>query len=489
MWRDRARMAMITQAGVDKLTAGLRAGFDAENEESRRARRLRRAARGRSFDPEQERRENLVELERRSQQAQDIGRAEQGVRQRYAFDPVFSGPTQLFDAGDVSTLPASVLARHGSMAPAEMVRTERQRVNAAGGTWGAAEEFDAGRALGSRSMMQRAAQGESMPSPPEVVARRSQARATDVQFDVDEDPAQRIGLGRVRETLHQARRRGEVSFDPGADPLSASTELEIKRSATNARPAQGEGVTRALAVRRSLVAPTFDLQEKEAAKEQRAEDRQSRIESQRFSSYKGRSQAAEDIAKRSAGNLAAFDKSPEGQELAGLRRSIARDEQLAGEKLGPVRALFDFGRQSGDSTPEAEQASERVRQSRARLDALQQRRDRLERAAKEGEEIARTARGDLVGAIQNLPTRSFDLAPADQKPTPSPSRKVYASPFASEIADLDRVISSRTGDGTALEQAGRRRLRLQAMELQDMLDKGVITQEEADRRAAVLLGR
>lgn len=82
----------------------------------------------------------------------------------------------------------------------------------------------------------------------------------------------------------------------------------------------------------------------------------------------------------------------------------------------------------------------------------------------------------------------------------------YSSPYAGDIADLGRQIAeqkaeiaggdTRTGflgigksRQGVIDGATQRRLQLQAMELQDMLEKGTITQEEADRRAAVLMRR
>ncbi len=81
----------------------------------------------------------------------------------------------------------------------------------------------------------------------------------------------------------------------------------------------------------------------------------------------------------------------------------------------------------------------------------------------------------------------------------------YRSPYADQIADLGGRIAEqqsaieggdrRTGflgigssRAAIADQAMRQRLRLQAMELQDMVMRGAITKEEADRRASLLMG-
>ncbi|MBI2497949.1 MAG: hypothetical protein HYV75_08595 [Opitutae bacterium] len=105
-------MAMITQAGVDKLIRPLRDRFDLEND----------------------RRDLAVEVERLGQQAEDLTHERQAVRERYANDPVFRGPTQLFDAPDIMDLPASIGRGGLRMSPSELVRTEKQRVQGGGRT-------------------------------------------------------------------------------------------------------------------------------------------------------------------------------------------------------------------------------------------------------------------------------------------------------------------------------------------------------------------
>lgn len=45
-----------------------------------------------------------------------------------------------------------------------------------------------------------------------------------------------------------------------------------------------------------------------------------------------------------------------------------------------------------------------------------------------------------------------------------------------------------TSRKSVVDEATRKQRRLQALELQDMLAKGVIDQAEADRRASVILG-
>lgn len=80
----------------------------------------------------------------------------------------------------------------------------------------------------------------------------------------------------------------------------------------------------------------------------------------------------------------------------------------------------------------------------------------------------------------------------------------YRSPYAEDIAELGRKIAEQqaeqdggdlhtgflnlTSRKTVVDEATRKKRRLQALELQDMLAKGVIDQTEADRRASVILG-
>lgn len=91
--------------------------------------------------------------------------------------------------------------------------------------------------------------------------------------------------------------------------------------------------------------------------------------------------------------------------------------------------------------------------------------------------------------------------PTTSGPSPAPS---YRSPFSSDIARLGKAeaadLAAIEGGDTrkgflninsrqdAAGQAQRQRLKLQALELQDMVSKGVIDQDEADRRADGLMG-
>jgi hypothetical protein len=82
----------------------------------------------------------------------------------------------------------------------------------------------------------------------------------------------------------------------------------------------------------------------------------------------------------------------------------------------------------------------------------------------------------------------------------------YKSPYGDRVADLDAKISEHeaelgAGDERsgflglggsrkeAVEKLKRQRLGMRAMELRDMVDQGVLTQEEADRRANHLLSQ
>lgn len=93
-----------------------------------------------------------------------------------------------------------------------------------------------------------------------------------------------------------------------------------------------------------------------------------------------------------------------------------------------------------------------------------------------------------------------DLRAMEQRLT----RDRYASPYAADIADQGRIIAreqsamaggdKRTGflgigrsRQGVVDGARRQMQQLRAMELQDMLEKGIITQQEADRRAALLM--
>lgn len=182
-------MAMITQSGVDLLTRGTRAQFAAENKARQRKRRLAQAASGNyQFDP----RDTAVEVERLRQQQEDLNAEGQGVRDRYATDPVFGGPTQLFDASNIMDLPAGVLQRHGRMGVSEMVKTEKDRVNGGGRSgwtfdpqtgqtksngWTNKDEYAAGEALGSSNMMDNAMEADAQRMAPEIVAKAKIAQA------------------------------------------------------------------------------------------------------------------------------------------------------------------------------------------------------------------------------------------------------------------------------------------------------------------------
>ncbi len=198
-------MAMITQRGVDRFTAATRGRFDAENEQFDRSQALKRAARraSLSFEVDPEKRmaamredavANAVRTERTRQQVMEVNREGQGVRDRFS-DPAgteFQSSQRLFDAGDVSILPEAVLARHGRMAPSELVRTERDRVNGGGRAgwdydaregveksrgWDFEDDFNAGQALGSRKMMDAAVEGAAAQRAPELVDANKLAEA------------------------------------------------------------------------------------------------------------------------------------------------------------------------------------------------------------------------------------------------------------------------------------------------------------------------
>lgn len=146
----------------------MRQRFDAENQQFDRTQRLKRAASGRppSFDIGEAAAERAVKMERLRQQDQDLRRAEQGVRGRYADGKEFQSSQRLFDAEDVSLLPEAVLARHGRMAPSELVRTEKDRRR---GDWSLEDDFSAGAALGSQKMMDAADEAAARPRSFELV--------------------------------------------------------------------------------------------------------------------------------------------------------------------------------------------------------------------------------------------------------------------------------------------------------------------------------
>lgn len=217
-------MAIITQRGVDRFTKATRDRFAAENEQFDRAQRLKRAARGpMNFDPEEDAAARRVQMERARQQQQDLMREQQGVRERYA-DPKgqeFQSSQRLFDAEDVSILPEAVLARHGRMAPSELVRTERDRVNGGGRAgwtfdaregverangWGAEDDFTAGAALGSRKMMDSAVEQASDRRAAELVDENKLAEA-------DYANGMRVNRAKRVRDFDVATARGQV---PGA---------------------------------------------------------------------------------------------------------------------------------------------------------------------------------------------------------------------------------------------------------------------------------
>jgi hypothetical protein len=94
--------------------------------------------------------------------------------------------------------------------------------------------------------------------------------------------------------------------------------------------------------------------------------------------------------------------------------------------------------------------------------------------------------------------------PVDQA-TKMAGISAYKSPYADDISDLGRTIAehqseidsgdSRTGflnmnsRQDIIDQAQRQRKRLQGQELQDMLANGVIDEDEANRRANLILKR
>lgn len=260
-------MATITQRGVDRFTAGTRQRFSAENEQFDRTQRLKRAARGPSFDMEGEAAARRVQMERLRQQTQDVNREAQGVRERFA-DPrgqEFQSSQRLFDAEDVSILPDAVLARHGRMAPSELVRTERDRVNGGGRSgwdydaregaekskgWDFEDDFNAGQALGSRKMMDAAVEGAAAQRAPELVDANKLAEA-DYANGMRRDRAKKVrdfDVATARGQVPAAMvRTGDYAFGSGGSMSRGGMNFDVPmgigqgRTASMRRPVGQSG--------------------------------------------------------------------------------------------------------------------------------------------------------------------------------------------------------------------------------------------------------
>lgn len=129
-------------------------------------------------------------------------------------------------------------------------------------------------------------------------------------------------------------------------------------------------------------------QAKQAKIQARLLAQQTELPAKELTAARSDNAAANQVARAHAKALKDFDTSDDGAQLAGLQSQTTRDRATAQEKEGMLRAAFDFNRQTGDATPEAEDAAARIEQNRARLDALAQTRARLEQRAKQAAEIA-----------------------------------------------------------------------------------------------------
>ncbi len=91
-------------------------------------------------------------------------------------------------------------------------------------------------------------------------------------------------------------------------------------------------------------------------------------------------------------NLKAFDEGPEGLELAQLQAGVGRDAKKAEEKVGFIRGALTPGVEAGEPTAEAKEAAGRLGLNQERLDALAERRARLERQARDSDDMLQKAR-------------------------------------------------------------------------------------------------
>ncbi len=107
-----------------------------------------------------------------------------------------------------------------------------------------------------------------------------------------------------------------------------------------------------------------------------------------LSRARGENAAAVQVARAHAKALKQFDAGPDGAALGTLQGQMQRDVAKAPEKLGMIRAAFDFNRETGDSTPEAEESQKRIEANKDRLEDLTEKRARLEQPAKQAAAIA-----------------------------------------------------------------------------------------------------
>lgn len=234
-------------------------------------------------------------------------------------------------------------------------------------------------------------------------------------------------------------------------------------------------------VMRYQAAQTLAAQKRAAADQKKTDAINERLRKQELDApnviYR---QVHADAAQHSA-ELSRFHGSPGGKELKGYEKEFPDDAETAKATLSPFSAAFDFSRQTGDLTPEAEEAQVRL----ARMADLRQRRDRLEKL-----------KADSAGRLQKLDDERNGVA-ADPTPTTGlagstrPDVQLAQSPSVSpeglvrmknRAADLQTTLDEGAGN---LAAPVRVRLRAQIDALNKGFDAGLSKQSpDVQRRIA-----
>ena len=201
---------------------------------------------------------------------------------------------------------------------------------------------------------------------------------------------------------------------------------------------------------------------------------------------------------------ASRDTNRQGQIQANLRHqdSIAAQERASASRDADPREVLARAKASKELS---------TLQNPPPLSEIDQLKDKVARAKLEKEFAATQAPAQVPTAKVRQPIgekgfAEYEVPATDLEATVGKLQAgAYKSPFADQIADLTTKTTSQqaaidSGDnrtgflgiGTSragiVDQNQKQLMRLQAKELQDMVQKGAINQAEADRRANALMG-
>lgn len=197
-------------------------------------------------------------------------------------------------------------------------------------------------------------------------------------------------------------------------------------------------------------------------------------------------------ALKARAELNRFDKSPDGKELKSLVEDNPDDAQTATKTEGMLRAAFDSQRVTGDPTPEAQDAQDRL----ARVDALRQTRDRLAKAHADATQLAtaKSLHAQALADERDGVVRAPPPTPPDLEASTRPDVALAENPelradglqtpeslvrMKNKAADLQATLD---GGAANLATPVRARLKAQIQGLNFAYDTGLAAHDDATQK-------